>query len=107
MPHLPGCVPPRVVLEGEHLHDLALTRHGATGHATGHDFGHRRQVRDDTVALLRPTGRPAETGDHLVEDQDDPILRREVARGLEIAFYQRNSCPRAAAWLQDEGGDVA
>ena len=65
------------------------------------------RIRGDPEHAVAPHPAPSGTGDHLVEDQDHAVLRRQVAQRLEKPVHQRNGRPRAAARLEDDRGHVA
>ena len=48
---------------------------------------------------------PAEAGDDLVEDQQDAVLRRDLAQLLEVALGRRQAAGGAGHRLDDDGGD--
>ena len=81
----PEARPLRVVVpdveEGE---DLPAGGHGGPVEAPGQDLGQGGHVRGHPVVLLGPAGGVAEAGDHLVEDQDDPVAPGDVPHRLQV-----------------------
>ena len=55
-------------------HDVGAAGDRAARQAAGDDLGEVAHVRRHAVALLRAAARPAEAGDHLVEDQEHAVL---------------------------------
>ena len=48
-----------------------------------------------------------EAGDHLVEDQQDAVLRADLAQPLQVALGRDQHAGRTRDGLDDHGGDVA
>ena len=46
------------------------------------------------------------TGHDLVEDQDDPVLARDLPEPFEIPFRRRHTAHVPGDWLQDDGGEL-
>jgi hypothetical protein len=49
--------------------------------------------------------KPAEAGDHLVEDQENAVRAGDLAQALEIALGAREHAGRAGHRLDDHRGD--
>ena len=88
---------------GERVDQLRPGDHGAHRHVAGCErFRHRHDVRFDPVVLAGKPGPGAtESGDHLVDDQQDPIAVADLAHALEIRFR----CSLYAVRLHDRLGD--
>ena len=72
----------------ELIHDVGASRDRAARQPAGDDLGQHAHVGRDAEARLRAAARPAETRDHLVEDQHDAALlasRRAARRGSPSA----------------------
>ena len=66
----------------------------------------RDHVRHDAVALGgEAVAEPAEARDDLVEDQQDAVLRGDLAQPLEVALGRRQAASRTGHRLDDDGRD--
>jgi hypothetical protein len=82
--------------------DHAAHRHGAVVHA----LGERDEIRRDAERLrAEPRAHAAEARDHLVEDQQDPVLGADLAQALEIALGRNDHAGGALHRLDDHRGD--
>ncbi len=87
-----------------------LARHAAAQRlgAVGHLLGEVQDVRRHAEHLgARPAAAAAEAGDDLVEDQQDVVLRADLAQALQVASRRDHHTGRAGERLHDHGGDVA
>ena len=93
----------------ECLVDVAAHGDGAGRYrAVGHALGHRDHVRQDVEALRgERRAEPPETGDDLVEDQQDAVARADLAQPLEIAARRDQHARRARHRFDDHRGDRA
>ena len=73
----------------------------------GDDLAQHGQIRRDVVVLLRPAHIQAETGDHLVEDHEGPVLVAELADGRVPVRVHRMGAGLAADGLHQDAGDAA
>src|SRR5207247_1767303 len=105
--HALAPVPVGIPAEGEHTHELALAAKGAAREPTGHDLRERGEIGRHAEIGLGPAGRVAEARDHLVEDEDDPVARRQRPELLEVARDRRCGPRLATRGLEDDGGAVA
>ena len=58
----------------------------------------------DEIVLLGAAGAHAHAGDHLVEHQQDVLVERHLADGLQIAFARQLHAGVPHDWLHDHGG---
>ena len=75
---------------GERLHDLRAADEGRHREAAPERLAERRDVGIEAVVLLAATGRDAEAGDRLVEDEEDAVHAGEFAQLLEVARFRRD-----------------
>ena len=91
------------VAQPAELHDRRAGRRGPTAEKPlAEAFAERRQVRPHAVESLRAPEVPAETGDHLVEDEQGAFGVAKPAQALEVA---RRRLPRGRR-LEDEARDL-
>ena len=73
-----------------------------------HTFGEGDEVRGDVpVVEGEPATGATEAGHHLVGDEDDPVLRRQLAHAGEVAGRRGVDPCGARHGLEDECGDIA
>src|SRR5690606_12985991 len=96
----------RVVTERNHTHHIGAAAHGTTRHASSHNLGHGRHVWCHAESLLGTAWCPPEPGNNFIEDQQDVVIRAEVAHTLKELLDEGNGCPAAATWLHDHGGNI-
>ncbi len=85
------------------LHDHATERHRARGDA----LGEGDQVGLDAKVLRgERRAEPAPAGDHLVEHQQDAVLRADVAQPREIALRRHQHPARGRDRVDHHRGDV-
>ena len=85
------------------LHDHAAQRHAARGHA----LGERDHVRRNAEVLRgERLAQTAEAADHFVENEQDAVLRTDVAQLLQIALRRDEDAARARDRLDDHRRDV-
>ena len=77
----------------ELVHDVRPPGNRAARQTAGDDLGQHAHVGRDAEARLRAAARPAEAGDHLVEDQHHAVLARQLAQPGEEACRQRHLAP--------------
>ena len=65
------------------VHHVAAPAEHRDRVAAGDAFAHRRQIGDHSVIFLGAAQSEAKSGDHLVEDQRDPVPVGEIAESLE------------------------
>ncbi len=83
-------------------HDHAAHRH----HAVREPLGAGDDIRRDVELLCgERRSRAAEARDHLVEDQQDAVLRAQLAQPLQVAFRRQQHAGRARDRLDDHGRD--
>ena len=80
----------------ELVHDVGAPCDRSTRQPAGHDLGQDAHVRRDAESLLRSAARPAEAGDHLIEDHHHAVLLRCGAQLGEEILRQRHHAPRGA-----------
>ena len=91
----------------EEVHQLGLAAERRDGPAVRHRLAERRQVgrhAGDRLVAAEPV---AEARDHLVEDQDGAVLRRELAEPLEEPGLREDRADVVRDRLEDDRGDVA
>ena len=93
-------------LEVQPLQDRLRPRHRSAGKAAGEDLGEGRQIRGDAVIRLGAAAGDAESGHHLVEDEDDPPLRGDLAQHVDELGPDRQDPEAAAGRLQHDRRDV-
>ena len=93
----------------EGLEDRVRDRDSAERDVSGvHAFGEGDEVRGDVpVVEGEPATGAAESGHHLVGDEDDPVLRRQLAHAGEVAGRWGVDPRGARHGLEDEGRDIA
>ena len=78
-------------LGSQHRHQLRSSAEGRAREAPSHDLAERREVGGDAVAGLRAAVGDAETGDHLVEQQQHAALVAEVSEPFEESRLRRHN----------------
>ena len=78
----------------------------AHGRAATHRLAPRRDVGEHPVPLLGAAERQAESGDHLVEDQQDLVLVADLPHPLEEAGLGRDHAAAREHGLADDGGEL-
>ena len=91
----------------EKAHQVGAPAHRPARHPAGQDLAEHREVRDAPPNFLDSAGRPSESRDHLVIDQQRPGLVCQLPRRGEKAVGERDRSPGRAGGFQDHGGDVA
>ena len=86
------------------LHDLLGAADGPGRQPAAERFRQRDDVRRDAETLRRATGRDAQSGLDLVEDQHDPALARQLAHGLEIPRLGQHDTEVHQRRLHDQAG---
>ena len=83
--------------------DHSAQRHGGRGDR----LGEHHQIGLDAEVLRRERSAEAsEAGDHLVEDEQDAVLARDLAQPREVALGRHQHPARARDRLDDHRGDV-
>ena len=85
----------------EALHQLGAPAKGRGRKAAADDLAEDRQVGRDAVALLGPTPRDAEAGDHLVEDEQRAARVAQHPQRLEESRRGRNDAHVARDGLDE------
>ena len=81
----------------------AAHRHGAAGDA----FRERDEIGRDAEELARERlSEPPEPGDHLVEDEEDPVPVADLAQPLQVSARRDEHPTRAGHRFDDHRGDV-
>ena len=99
--------PSRVRASGERLVDGVAHEHPTERHGTGvHALREDQEVGSDSVVVdAEPAPGTAEAGEHLVRDEDDPVLGAQLADPAQVAG-RRHDHPRAAGHgFQDQARD--
>ena len=88
--------------------DFLLRDHRAQGlGAVGHLLGDVHDVGGDAESFRAGPGAcAAESGDDLVEDQQDVVLRADVAQALQVAHRRNHHPGRTRERFHDHGRDV-
>ena len=87
-------------------HDLPPAHHGAKGVAAGDGLGKGGQIRGDPIVGLGPAQCQSETGDHLVKDQQDPILPGHLPHSLQIARFGQDGAGITHTGLHEHRRDL-
>ena len=75
--------------------------------AVGDLLGDVHQIRGHTEELrAAPLAHAAKAGDHFVENQQDVVLRTDLAQALQVAHRRHDGTGRAGHRLDDHRGDV-
>src|SRR5713226_4924649 len=90
----------------EDVHDLGFAAEARQLEAAARDLAERRHIGPDVVVLLGAAIREAEAREHLVEDQDDALLARELAEALEVVRLRRDHAGTAEDGLDDQRADL-
>ena len=85
------------------IHDIRATAKSTYGQSTSDDFTKTGKIWTDAITLLSPSSSNAESGHHLVDDKEGPVLPAEVPEALEIASCRRNAAHVAGNRLQNDG----
>ena len=89
------------------VHHVAPPAEGSHGQPAADDLAQHREVGVDPVELLRPAGRHAEPGDHLVEDEERPLLPRHLPQRVEEPRGREDDPHVAGDRLDDDRGDLS
>ena len=92
---------------GHHLHDIPAASVGTHGQAATDDLAQAGDVRRHPVQSLGTTVAHPEPGDHLVEDQESPMLLGRAPQPLEEVRCRRDDAHVARHRLHDDACDVA
>ena len=92
--------------EVEPVEDIGAAGDGPAGQAAGEDLGKAREVRLHAEGGGRAAGGDAESGDHLVEDEERAVPFGEKAERVEELGAERHLAEGGAGGLDDRGGDV-
>src|SRR5713226_1402213 len=90
----------------EDIHDLGFAAEARQLEAAARDFAEGRHIGPDVVVLLGAAIREAEAREHLVEDQDDALLARELAEALEVIGLRHDHAGPAEDGLDDQRADL-
>ena len=90
----------------EHVHQLRRAPERGDRPAVPHRLAERRQVRRHACDRLVATQRMTEARDHLVEDEDGSVPRRELAQPLEEPLLGQHRTDVVRDRLEDDGRDV-
>ena len=88
------------------MHDVPLTAKRADWHTATNDLTQAGQIRRDTVVSLGTAQRDAETGHHLIKNQDAAVLVTNVAQGFQETWLRRNAVHIARHRLDDDAGNL-
>ena len=97
-----------VAARREHRGDAVRDHHTADRQIAGrHALGHHEQIRLETVVLRRkPVSCAAEPGDHLVDDEQDSVLRADATNFRPVARRRHDDAARTLDRFADERRDV-
>ena len=96
---------PAVPRERYVLNDLRFASHRPARQTAGEYLGHRRHVRGNPVRLLRAARADAESRNHLVEDQHDVVLARQLERRTHVVDIDRLCAKVRARPFEDHRRD--
>jgi len=88
------------------IHDFALAAKRTHRHAATDDLAERRQIRNDTVALLRTAEPNAKPCHYFIEDQHAAGFIATIAQGLQKAAHGRHAIHVAGDRLDDDAGNL-
>ena len=92
--------------DSHHLHDLLPAADRPARHPARDDLRVGGEVGDDSRPLLGAARRPAEPGDHLVDDHHDAVAPGELAYPGEVAGLEEDGRPARARALEDDPRNV-
>src|SRR5689334_22146860 len=91
----------------QRIHYVAASDEGSNWKTTSQRFSQGHNIGLESVILLAAAGRDAESGDGLVEYEEDAVLPSQLLHSFQVAFGGRNHAHICHYAFGDDRGNLS